>query len=110
MATDATWLYCLQTVRANNALQPTFAGANAAELHTLDGGATRGRSAMPQDGAGHEFLEVDNVRITYVPARDRSPGANWSGSDVLRIQAYRNDSDSRCTWAPSCRYARPMHS
>jgi len=48
---------------------------------------------MPQDGAGHEFLEVDNVRITYVPARDRSPGANWSGSDVLRIQAYRSDSD-----------------
>jgi len=33
--------------------------------------------------------DVGNIRITYVPAEERVEATNWSGSDVLRIQAYR---------------------
>ena len=46
----------------------------------------------PTDSAGHEYVEVDNVRITYVPATDRKPGADWSSSDVVRFQAYKSGS------------------
>lgn len=41
------------------------------------------------DGSGHAYTRVDNIRITYVPARDRDEAKNWAGSDVLRIQAYK---------------------
>jgi len=41
------------------------------------------------DSAGNQFVDVDNVRLTYVKANTRSPDANWSGHDVIRIQAYR---------------------
>jgi hypothetical protein len=33
--------------------------------------------------------DVGNVRITYVPSQERSEQADWAGSDVVRIQAYR---------------------
>jgi len=33
--------------------------------------------------------DVGNLRITYVPARERKGARNWSRSDVVRIQAYR---------------------
>ena len=46
---------------------------------------------MPIDGAGHLFADVDNVRITFVPAADRKPKANWAGSDVLRLQSYKQE-------------------
>lgn len=46
---------------------------------------------MKRDGAGHLYTEVENVRITYVPADDRSDGADWSGQDVIRLQAYRSN-------------------
>jgi hypothetical protein len=49
-----------------------------------DEGATR-------DGAGNEYIEVDNVRITYVPADRRDAAKNWAGQDVVRIQARRDD-------------------
>ncbi len=35
--------------------------------------------------------DVDNIRVTYVPAGDRPEDANWAGSDVIRVQAYRQD-------------------
>ena len=35
------------------------------------------------------YGEVENVRITYVPAGERRREANWAGTDVIRIQAYR---------------------
>jgi hypothetical protein len=35
--------------------------------------------------------DVSNLRVTFVPATDRKPEANWAGSDVIRIQAYRQD-------------------
>ena len=46
-------------------------------------------ATLKTDGSGHLYAEVENIRITYVPASDRKPEADWAGSDVLRIQAYR---------------------
>jgi hypothetical protein len=46
-----------------------------------------------RDNANHIYTEVENIRITYVPARDREEAKNWAGSDVLRVQAYRGGSD-----------------
>jgi len=48
---------------------------------------------MQRDKNGHRYCEVENIRITYVPATDRSPNADWSGHDVIRIQAYRGNRD-----------------
>ena len=45
------------------------------------------------DGPDHLCVRVGNIRITYVPAADRTETQNWAGSDVLRVQAYR-DSES----------------
>jgi len=49
--------------------------------------------ALERDGPGHLYAEIENIRITYIPARDRTPEADWAGSDVLRVQAYRGDDD-----------------
>jgi hypothetical protein len=51
-------------------------------------------ATLQTDGSGHLDAEVENIRITYVSASDRKPEADWAGSDVLRIQAYRG-SDSK---------------
>ncbi len=45
------------------------------------------------DGPEHVCARVGNIRVTYVPATDRTEMQNWAGSDVLRVQAYR-DSES----------------
>jgi hypothetical protein len=44
---------------------------------------------MKRDGSNHLFTEIENIRLTYVPASDRSKDADWAGSDVIRIQAYK---------------------
>ena len=49
---------------------------------------------MNRDSRDHIFAEVGNLRITYVPADDRSNDANWAASDVLRVQAYRGGENS----------------
>lgn len=48
---------------------------------------------MPRDhgGTGNFYLDSGNLRVTYVPATGRGPEADWAGSDVVRIQAYRQD-------------------
>lgn len=43
------------------------------------------------DGKGHIYSDVSNIRVTYIPARDRDPGKDWAGSDVIRVQSYRED-------------------
>lgn len=48
---------------------------------------------MPTDSSGHEYVEVQNVRVTFVAGDSRSPESNWAGTDVLRIQAYRSERD-----------------
>jgi hypothetical protein len=40
------------------------------------------------------YEEVGNLRITFVPADERKPGADWAGSDVIRVQAFRQDQPS----------------
>jgi len=35
--------------------------------------------------------DIDNIRVTYVPAAERPLEANWADSDVIRIQAYKQD-------------------
>jgi hypothetical protein len=49
---------------------------------------------MEQDVNGHWFVEVSNLRLTFVPKEDRSDAKDWSGSDVIRIQARRNSKDN----------------
>jgi hypothetical protein len=41
------------------------------------------------DGSQHVYVEVDNVRLTFVPASDRSEAKDWAGKDVIRIQAHQ---------------------
>lgn len=50
---------------------------------------------MLQDIRNHCYLEVGNIRVTYVPAADRTDNSNWSGFDVIRIQAYQNDENKQ---------------
>jgi hypothetical protein len=49
--------------------------------------------AMSKDAAGHEYVDVENIRLTYVPASDRSRAADWAQSDVIRLQAYKGPHD-----------------
>ncbi len=47
------------------------------------------------DEPGHVCVRVGNIRVTYVPAADRTAVKNWAGSDILRVQAYKDpDSES----------------
>ena len=48
---------------------------------------------MEQDENGHWFVEVGNLRLTFIPKKDRTDAKDWAGSDVIRIQAYRNNKD-----------------
>jgi hypothetical protein len=49
---------------------------------------------MKKDGANHIYEECQNVRMTYVPAKDRATAKNWAGCDVIRIQSHKNDKDN----------------
>lgn len=48
---------------------------------------------LKRDASDHSFMEVENIRITYVPAKDRDAAKSWAGADVLRVQAYRGSED-----------------
>lgn len=43
------------------------------------------------DSKGSVYIEVSNLRITYVEQKNRSSLKDWPNSDVLRIQAYKGD-------------------
>lgn len=43
------------------------------------------------DGSRNPYVEVSNVRITHVPRSQRQSAKDWAGSDVIRIQAYKDD-------------------
>jgi hypothetical protein len=47
-----------------------------------------------QDQNGNTFFNLGNIRVTYIRAETRPQNANWSGSDVIRFNAYRNDTPS----------------
>lgn len=44
-----------------------------------------------KDGSGNSYVEVNNLRITYVPRSQRQSAKDWAGSDVIRVTAYRDD-------------------
>ncbi len=48
---------------------------------------------LPKDGSNHMYAEVENIRITYIPASDRATDKDWSNSDVIRIQSYKSAND-----------------
>ena len=43
---------------------------------------------------GNPFVDVGNIRITYIDKKTRQPSSNWSDSDTIRFAAYKNDKDS----------------
>jgi len=43
-----------------------------------------------KDSAGNLFVEVSNIRITYIFAKNREKAKDWSGKDVMRFQAYKD--------------------
>ena len=45
------------------------------------------------DSSGNEFVNVGTVRLTYIKAENRDEKKNWAGQDVIRIQAYKDDSN-----------------
>ncbi len=45
------------------------------------------------DSAGNQYMDVGNVRVTLVFAKDRAAEKEWAGAPVIRIQAYRNEKD-----------------
>lgn len=44
---------------------------------------------MNLDSKKNAYLNVNNIRVTYVRSETRRDDANWSESDVIRIQAYK---------------------
>ena len=42
------------------------------------------------DSKGNVYIEVGNLRISYIEQKNRSNTKDWPGADVLRIQAYRD--------------------
>lgn len=44
---------------------------------------------IEKDSSGNSYVEVGNVRLTYVPAARRDPGKDWADQDVVRINAYK---------------------
>jgi hypothetical protein len=49
---------------------------------------------LEKDKADHSYIEIENIRLTYIPVADRSQNKDWAGSDVMRIQAYKGDGKS----------------
>jgi len=47
-----------------------------------------------KDNKGHIYADVGNIRVTYIPARDRDASKEWAGSDVIRVQAYKSHTDN----------------
>ena len=48
---------------------------------------------LQKDGSNHMYAEVENIRITYIPASDRATDKDWANSDVIRIQSYKSAND-----------------
>ncbi len=48
-----------------------------------------------KDNRGQAYIDVDNVRVTLVPAAMRATAKNWAGKDVIRIAAYVGDGTNR---------------
>ena len=49
---------------------------------------------MERDDRGQYYVRVGNLRITYIQANKRLADLNWSDSDVIRVQSYKNSTDN----------------
>jgi len=47
-----------------------------------------------KDSKGNIYIEVENLRISYIEQKSRSNLKDWPNADVLRIQAYRGEGKS----------------
>jgi len=52
------------------------------------------RRELPKDSSGNPYVEVGNLRVTFVTATNRPAEKDWAGQDVLRFQAYRGEGHS----------------
>lgn len=43
------------------------------------------------DSKGNTYVEVGNLRISYIEQKNRSTIKDWPNADVLRVQAYRGE-------------------
>ncbi len=43
------------------------------------------------DTKGNKYIQIENVRITYVNKIRRPVAKNWSNQDVIRIQALKDN-------------------
>jgi hypothetical protein len=48
---------------------------------------------LQKDSRDHLYAEIENIRVTYIPAKDRAAGKDWADSDVIRIQSYKGPND-----------------
>jgi hypothetical protein len=46
------------------------------------------------DSKGNIYIEVGNLRISYIEQKNRSSLKDWPNADVLRIQAYRGEGNA----------------
>jgi len=50
---------------------------------------------LSTDRSNNQFIEVGNLRITFIPSSNRDPTKDWAGSHVIRFQAYKDPSKSK---------------
>ena len=46
------------------------------------------------DSKGNVYIEVGNLRISYIEQKNRNSLKDWPSADVIRIQAYRGGGNS----------------
>lgn len=44
-----------------------------------------------RDRFGSLYIEVNELRITYIPADARDRAKNWPGQNILRIQTFQDE-------------------
>ncbi len=54
-----------------------------------------GKMERDNNGKGNLYFDLVTARITYVERAKRPSEKDWPGSDVIRIQAYKNPSKSK---------------
>ena len=45
--------------------------------------------SMKKDSSGHTYIDFNEVRLTYIPAKYRGTKKNWAGQDVVAVRAYK---------------------
>jgi hypothetical protein len=60
-----------------------------------------------KDSKGHVYADVDNTRVTYIPAKDREGSKDWAGSDVIRVQGVQAAAGSSLYTGPEFPVSSP---